>query len=490
MFRGWIVAALFALNLTHSDYFAPSHRLAGIGLARSEITPEVLAARTDRMIQSQTFAIMRESVALAGAERITSPRLQQIFKKASLETGVPAPLIAAIAYLESWGDSRAESPAGPKGIMQFAEATGRAAGLRIVYATRYKVVRSRQPVKASKGRSTYRTVARRTPYSVKVRDDRFVPDRAVIAAARYLARLRDKFGGQDWAVFAYHCGEGCVTEMLSLTQDALGHKQTPTVADMFFAASPAHHRELYEAIERHMQRDYSPTYWFRVKRAEQLLALYQSDPAAFRKLIAEYRNSINPARRANDRLAVWLKTDDLLYQSCDDLRRAQGKDLVPVLEDPRFFGFSVNNLDLLSIPTANIADRDLYKQASPAAIGTLAYIAFETRRLFDAAKPKGERWAPFEVAELVSTKDGPQEAGGRGRSPDFPAHCTGQVFDIDISGMPRGEREALSFVLDEMGWDGYLGFIQVTGDTLHIGCSPSSREFFAQVFQEAVAASR
>jgi len=77
------------------------------------------------------------------------------------------------------------------------------------------------------------------------------------------------------------------------------------------------------------------------------------------------------------------------------------------------------------------------------------------------------------------------EAGGRARGPEFPAHCTGQVFDLDLSGMPKSEREALSFILDELGWDGYLGFIQVTGDTLHIGCSPSAREFFAQVFQEA-----
>ena len=490
MFRGWIVAALFGLNLAHSDYFAPSHRLTGIGVARSEMTPEVLASRTERMIQSQTFAIMRESLALAGAERITSPRLQQIFKKASLETGVPAPLIAAIAYLESWGDARAESPAGPKGIMQFAEATGRAAGLRIVYATRYKVVRTRQAVKKANGRPGYRTINHRTPYSVKVRDDRFVPERAIFAAARYLSHLRDKFGGQDWAVFAYHCGEGCVTEMLSLTEESLGHKQMATVPAMFFAASPAQHRELYEAIERHMQRDYSPTYWFRVKRAEELLNLYQTDRAAFRQLIVEYRNPVNPARRANDRLAVWLKAEDLLYQSCDDLRRAQGKELVPVFEDPRFFGFSLSNLDQTSITAVDAANRDLYKLASPAAVGTLTYITFETRRLFDAAKPKGERWVPLEVAELVSTKDVPQEAGGRGRTPDFPAHCTGQVFDIDLSDLPRGERECLSFILDELGWDGYLGFIQVTGDTLHIGCSPSSREFFAQVFQDATAIAR
>jgi hypothetical protein len=43
----------------------------------------------------------------------------------------------------------------------------------------------------------------------------------------------------------------------------------------------------------------------------------------------------------------------------------------------------------------------------------------------------------------------------------------------------------LNFVLDDMGWDGYLGFIQVTGDTLHIGCAPSSRDFFAKIYQEA-----
>ena len=47
-----------------------------------------------------------------------------------------------------------------------------------------------------------------------------------------------------------------------------------------------------------MQRDYSPTYWFRVQRAEQLLALYQEDPAAFRELAEEYQNPIHPKRRA------------------------------------------------------------------------------------------------------------------------------------------------------------------------------------------------
>ena len=94
------------------------------------------------------------------------------------------------------------------------------------------------------------------------------PERAVPAAARYLARMETKFGGRDWAIFAYHCGEGCVSDLLPLAEAAVHHKQ-PTVAEMFFVANPAHHAELYQALQREMQRDYSPTYWFRIQRAEQ-----------------------------------------------------------------------------------------------------------------------------------------------------------------------------------------------------------------------------
>ena len=92
------------------------------------------------------------------------------------------------------------------------------------------------------------------------------------------------------------------------------------------------------------------------------------------------------------------------------------------------------------------------------------------------------------MLELVSTNDRPAEAGTLLVDPEFPEHSTGQVFDIDRSNLPPGERECLNFILDDMGWDGYLGFIQVTGDTLHIGCSPDSRDFFAKVFEEALEA--
>jgi hypothetical protein len=234
-----------------------------------------------------------------------------------------------------------------------------------------------------------------------------------------------------------------------------------------------------------MQRDFSPTYWFRVKRAEELLHLYQTEPDEFRKVVEQYRNPQNPERRANDRLVVWLRSEDVLYQNCEDLRRATGKQLVPVFQNPDFFGFSVTAMSSRPVFSRDPDARDLYMQASPAAIGTLSYIAFETRRLFEAMKNKGEQFVPLNVGELVNTKDALIPISSRGGQ-DLPQHCTGQVFDLDVSGLPKAEREALAFVLDELGWIGYLGFIQTTGDTLHIGCSPSARDFFAQVFQDAI----
>src|SRR4051794_8039871 len=118
--------------LSHRDYFVPANTLSGIGVGRNDLSDTMLARRTELMVDSQTFSILRDPQALAGAQRITSPRLTRIFEDASRRSGLPARFIAAIAYLESWGNATAESPAGPRGIMQIAQATARSMGLQIV----------------------------------------------------------------------------------------------------------------------------------------------------------------------------------------------------------------------------------------------------------------------------------------------------------------------------------------------------------------------
>ena len=108
--------------------------------------------------------------------------------------------------------------------------------------------------------------------------------------------------------------------------------------------------------------------------------------------------------------------------------------------------------------------------------------------IFD--KPKHEKFVPLEVTDLVYPADyRGRLLGSAGESAaDFNAHCTGQVFDVSLAGLGPRQRECLRFVLDEMGWDGYLGFSQETpaADMLHIGSSPSSRDFFTQVYEDAI----
>src|ERR1039458_2702299 len=74
--------------------FSPAHRIVGIGADRDDLSAEQIDLRAARMIESQTFAIMREPEALIGAYRITAdPKLRKLFQSASTDKGLPNPII-------------------------------------------------------------------------------------------------------------------------------------------------------------------------------------------------------------------------------------------------------------------------------------------------------------------------------------------------------------------------------------------------------------
>src|ERR1039457_7041501 len=239
-----------------------------------------------------------------------------------------------------------------------------------------------------------------------------------------------------------------------------------SVAKVFFGCSPVWNRELCEAIHTQMDRDYSPTYWFRVMRAEQLLRMYRDDPVEFRDLAAEYKCSAAPAQRAPDRLSAWLKPQDLIYETGDLIRNEEGSKLVSAPDAPEFLGYRVHGHTL---PLGNDENDNWRLKALPSTIGTLAYIAFETRRLYEALRP-GETFVPLAATALVLPKaEGGSANGVQGAR--MLDHASGQVFDLSASGLPPGEWECLQFVLDDLGWNGSLGFIEEPPgrQTMHIG---------------------
>ena len=104
-----LIAAFPLRSFSRDDFFSPKHRLTAVGASRPELDAIALQSRTARMIEAETFTILRDPHALAGVKRITTPHLQQIFKQAAAQSGFPASTLAAIAYLESFGDPVAET---------------------------------------------------------------------------------------------------------------------------------------------------------------------------------------------------------------------------------------------------------------------------------------------------------------------------------------------------------------------------------------------
>jgi hypothetical protein len=216
--------------------------------------------------------------------------------------------------------------------------------------------------------------------------------------------------------------------------------------------------------------------------------MYREAPSEFQDLIADYKYAASPAQRAPDRLSAWLKPPDLIYESGDGLGNEEGSKLVSAPDDPEFLGYRVDVQAFPGGPAEHDGNGNWRAKALPSTIGTLAYIAFETRRLYAALRP-GEAFAPLQATALVVPKTEAGFADG-GLGARIMDHASGQVFDLSVTGLPPGEWECLRFVLDDLGWSGALGFIEEPPgkQTMHIGCSPSARDFFAQVFEEAQAA--
>jgi hypothetical protein len=189
-------------------------------------------------------------------------------------------------------------------------------------------------------------------------------------------------------------------------------------------------------------------------------------------------------------LSVWLRPQDLAFKNCDDLRREQGKSLVSVFDNPKYFGFTLRRTGPGAIGEEDPTNQDLYLQAAPSTVGTIAYIAYETRRLFDEMKVKKESWSPLEITALVQPLDYEERVARKGvaRKGEMPAHCTGQVFDINASSLAPSQQEALDFVLADLGWNGYLGYVKESthADVIHVGAAPTARDFLTKVYQDAV----
>ena len=260
-------------------------------------------------------------------------------------------------------------------------------------------------------------------------DHRFDPARAIPAQTRYLLKLTRKYGGVDWALQAYHGGEGGASKTMRLFLS-----EAPRLASRggswvpygdFYArvsptATPASFSYLYGRSDDHRY------YWWKVLMAERALDLYRKDPEQFER---EWR-ALHPGLSSD---AVYYP-DPAPFQFEDAAALRGGYldgSLVPLPANAAALGLKTVNLAALEPGSAGV-----HKGLRPEAMGALLRIVAQYRS-------SGGR-DPVAALALVQSNayrrrwdarypDPPLEAGVP-RDPEF--HTTGLTFDLK-----RPERE-------------------------------------------------
>lgn len=491
-----IILTALAVRVRAADsYFVPPVKIAGVSADRSTLWRDenMLAQRTGRMFSAMTWAIMRNPKVLENAQRVTDEKLSKIFKNASTEPGViTAGMLQAISFVESGGDEDAVSPTGPVGPMQISRAKGIDLGIYATKKVKKKVFISKKVRGGKRGKPRVIQVSKTITVEEVIRDDRRVPEVAIPAAWKNLEVMARILGGTDFAIAAWHGGEKRVLRWISLASGTtateanaanLVNKNKLTVARIFFGCSPVSKRALYLQLKKDLESDYSPTYWFRVIRGEQLLAVYRIDKDEFKKLAHENQNKANDKIMAPSRFWSWLTREEFMYDNRDDIRKAVKKgELVVVPNSPRTFGFKLRVQGRGSIGEMDFPNQELYLYATTDVRGAIMYIAYELRRL------AGRETFNFEITSLVRDKEYQGKLKSRGgnvnASTAFPTHLSGKVFDITYAKLNRRQKEFLEFILQDLEWADVLSFVEEghAQRTFHVVPAPSARHFFSQVY--------
>lgn len=482
--------ALFATDPL--SFFAPSERIEGIGVDRIDLRLDQLNFRVREMLDTQTFAIMRDPEAVSGAARIFSPELQRLFREAERECQLPQGLLQKIAYLESWGKSHAKSGSGAVGIMQYIAETAQRDGLFVGWK-KIRVPTGERRVRLRSGRMVKKPVLSTRLVFV---DERLDPAKAIPAAARHLRRSYETFGSWDFSIAEYHMGKRGVLNLLSLVtgEEASEAKAREIIArrnltypKVFFDASPAHNEKVYRYLQS--RKDYSATYYFRVVRSGELLELYQKDRGAFLALAESFKNKTKPKEKAKSRAYIHYTYDHAsAFSTPQDIEAAliSGR-LARMPDDPEFFGIKIGRDNGSPTGDGDLQSREIYEVAEPATIGMAIYIAYEMRRL------EGKGFEPLEANSLAHLLWGQQRLVQFHKNTNaridlsLHLHTLGKAIDFPLKHMDGKRADCLRFILEELQSLGLLSYERdgESRQTLHVVPTPRGVPFFERVYAGA-----
>jgi hypothetical protein len=285
-------------------------------------------------------------------------------------------------------------------------------------------------------------------------DARFDPGKALAGTVRYLTEALERLGRVDLAVVSYHMGIGNLTNVLLAYATEEEDTDLPTLVEeqelswvrVFFDTAPDRNGEAHRLLER--LGDDSPTYYWRVLAAQEIMRLYREDPDRLREL-----DLLHTAKSSAEEV-LHPPSETERYADDVDLREAWDDHALQPLPDDPALGFRVDKTMGELAPELGQTP-ELYQGLRREALALLLYLAGRVQELSNARRPlEVTSTVRDEAYQQVLRKDNPEATHG------YSLHTTGFAFDVERRYESGEQARAFQFLLDDLTARGLIAWIR------------------------------
>jgi hypothetical protein len=370
-------------------------------------------------------------------------------------TEFEADLLEAIVFLESGGRPdviAGDDPVNASGLTQIlAETAQNFLGMAVdLDLSRSLTVRIAGAVRRGNLARAERLRERRRQIDV-----RFDPESALAGTIRYLTTARELLGRDDLAVVSYHMGIGNLSDVLLAYAGAGPGTDVPGLVEendlswvrVFFDTEPDQNAEAHRLLAR--LGDDSPTYYWRVLAAREIMRLYRDDPDRLQEL------DLLHGAKASAEEVLHPSFETERFADGDELQRAWDEQaLHPLPSDPARLGFAVDPA-MGELARRLGQTRELYRGLRAESLALLVYVGGRVKELSGATEPlRVTSTLRDEGYQDLLRKSNP-EATHR-----YSLHTTGYAFDVARDYETGDQAQAFQFLLDDLTARGLIAWIR------------------------------
>lgn len=308
-------------------------------------------------------------------------------------------------------------------------------------------------------------------------DARFDPELAIAGTVRYLETARQRLGRDDLAVVSYHMGIGNLSNVLRAYTGASTDTPTPQLVQddglswvrVFFDSTPANNLTAYRTLAR--LGDDSPTYYWRVLAAQEIMRLYRDDRDRLAQL-----DRLHRAKASAEEVLHPPDTTER-FRTPAELRAAWADHtLQPLPNDATRLWFTVDPTMGELAPRIG-QPKTIYRGLRPEALATLSYIAQRVHALSGATKPLAVTSTVRDdtYQQLLQTRNAEATHG-------YSLHTTGYTFDLRRRYQSGAQARAFQFTLDNLTDRGLITWVREPA-AIHITVSSAAQTLVPLMLQ-------